>query len=662
MSTRLFVLLLLALCGQNLLAQKVLHGKVIDEANDPVVGVNINIKELAIAAVTDIDGNFSINQIPAGKYTALATYPLYLPYQASIDFSKQDTIYLNIKLLWNNNTLNQVEIVEYKAPTMLSQETVSMDVVSAKTYTRQNLQIQSAGDANAKQVKAERKVTSIAATTAGVYQGSGSAVSVRGRRVMDIADVAPEPDIYDDTLGNTYFRQVKKAPFSTFSIDVDDASYSILRRNINGNMHPRADEVRTEELINYFQYNYPYPATTEKPFSVYTEMSACPWNPTNKLLHIGIQGYDVQKAQLPPSNIVLLVDVSGSMMYADKLPLVKKGIAHLVANLTERDLISVVVYASDNGVALPPTRGNQKQQIMDAIDSLTASGSTNGGEGIKLAYKTAEQNFIKDGNNRVILCTDGDFNLGISSEAGLIALIEEKRESGVFLSVVGCGSGGYQDSKMESLADHGNGYYGFMDSEDEGKRIFSKQLGATLLTIAKDVKLQVEFNPAWVKEYKLIGYDNRLLQDADFSNDKKDAGELGAGSSVTALYEVVLHPQAKSLKNEGGDKKLDYANFAANDLAALNIRYKLPSGTQSQLSTYMLPNSSVSIGNVSADFNFSAAVAVTGMLLKGAENKGNASLDMAYALATKGKGGDKDGYRGQFIELLSKLKKLDAKQ
>ena len=503
------------------------------------------------------------------------------------------------------------------------------------------------------------KYTSLSAAPTGKMKRSSSAATYRWS--ADLADVA-EPDVTEDTIGNNDFRNVKNAPFSTFSIDVDDGSYALMRRSINDKHFPKPDEVRTEEFINYFDYNYPFPATTEKPFSVYTEMSACPWNPANKLLHIGIQGYDVKLEKLPPSNLVFLIDVSGSMQGDMGLGLIKKAFKYMVDNLTEQDKVAIVVYAGSSGLVLPPTPGNEKLKLNEAVNKLVAGGSTAGGEGIQLAYKTALDNFIKDGNNRVILCTDGDFNIGVSSQDGLVKLIEEKRQSGVFLSVIGCGYSNYQDKKMEQLADHGNGYYGFMDDEAEAKRIFGKQLGATLLTIAKDVKLQVEFNPAWVKEYKLIGYENRKLEDEEFIDDKKDAGELGAGSSVTALYELVLYPQAKALKNEPANKKLEYAAFAANDLAAVNVRYKLPKENKSQLSTYMLQNNSLSPSQTSNDFNFSAAVAMAGMVLKKAKNKGNATLDMAYALATKGKGDDKDGYRAEFVELLSKLKKLDAKQ
>lgn len=620
MKSLIHALLLLAITGSIVNAQKVITGKVTEQGTkDGVISASVSLQEISISTVTDFDGNFQLANIPAGKYTVNVMYIGYQPYSTTIDINTKDSVYLAISLKPSASELQEVMIV-----------------------TGSKYESRLVGKTNSK-----------------LYYASPAMPAANKRK--DWADVA-EPDVIDDTLGNNNFRMVKRAPFSTFSIDVDDGSYALMRKQVNSNALPRKEEVRTEEFINYFNYKYPHPATTAKPFSVYTEMSTCPWNPANKLLHIGIQGYDVVQEKLPPSNLVFLIDVSGSMQGEDRIGLIQKAFGYMVDNLNEKDLVSIVVYAGSSGLVLQPTPGNEKVKLKEAVNRLTAGGSTAGGAGIQLAYKTALNNFIKDGNNRVILCTDGDFNVGINDEQGLIKMIEEQRKSNVFLSVIGCGSGNYQDKKMEQLADHGNGYYGYMDDEAEAKRIFSKQLGATLLTIAKDVKLQVEFNPAWVKEYKLVGYENRELQDVEFADDKKDAGELGAGSSVTALYELVLYPQAKDLKTEPTNKQLQYATFAASDLAALNIRYKLPKEDKSTLSTYILPNNSVSPAQATTDFNFAAAVAMAGIVLKGAKNKGNASLDMAYALASKSKGEDKDGYRTEFIDLLAKLKKLDTKQ
>lgn len=636
---RLYMLLLLAIASHAAQAQKIITGTVRNNANLQGLAAAVTIQGKTIYA--DSTGRFTITNLGGAKYKVIANYVGYTIDTLTADLTGKDSINLNFYLTSLTRVPN--EAVEDKVYFSTPTTTQSVGGTTGYTYNWQGGKKERSKSAN---IGAVYSITS-----------SGNAAT----RVADWADVA-EPEIADDTLGNNNFRHVARAPFSTFSIDVDDGSYALMRKQVSSNALPRKDEVRTEEFINYFNYKYPHPATTAKPFSVYTEMSACPWNPANKLLHVGIQGYDVVQEKLPPSNLVFLIDVSGSMQGEDRIGLIQKAFGYMVDNLSEKDLVSIVVYAGSSGLVLPPTPGNEKLKLKEAVNRLTAGGSTAGGAGIQLAYKTALNNFIKEGNNRVILCTDGDFNVGISDEQGLIKLIEEQRKSNVFLSVIGCGSGNYQDKKMEQLADHGNGYYGYMDDEAEAKRIFSKQLGATLLTIAKDVKLQVEFNPAWVKEYKLVGYENRELQDVEFADDKKDAGELGAGSSVTALYELVLYPQAKDLKTEPANKQLQYATFATNDLAALNIRYKLPKEDKSTLSTYMLPNNSVSPAQATTDFNFAAAVAMAGIVLKDAKNKGNASLDMAYALASKSKGEDKDGYRTEFIDLLAKLKKLDTKQ
>ncbi|NEQ84171.1 MAG: VWA domain-containing protein, partial [Moorea sp. SIO2I5] len=333
------------------------------------------------------------------------------------------------------------------------------------------------------------------------------------------------------------FKRVKHNPLSTFAIDVDTASYSNLRRFLNNGQLPPTDAIRIEELINYFNYDYPEPES-DRPFSITTEISQAPWNPTHQLVHIGIQGEKMAIEDLPPSNLVFLLDVSGSMNSPNKLPLLKDAFRMLVNELREEDQVSIVVYAGAAGMVLPPTPGNQKDKILTAIENLNAGGSTAGGAGIKLAYKLAHNNFIKSGNNRVILATDGDFNVGVSSDTELVKLIEQKRKKGVFLTVLGFGTGNLQDSKMEKIANKGNGNYAYIDNELEAKKVLVNEIGATLLTIAKDVKIQVEFNPAKVQGYRLIGYENRRLKDEEFNDDTKDAGELGAGHTVTALYEI----------------------------------------------------------------------------------------------------------------------------
>ncbi|MCU0540672.1 MAG: von Willebrand factor type A domain-containing protein [Oscillatoriaceae cyanobacterium Prado104] len=474
---------------------------------------------------------------------------------------------------------------------------------------------------------------------------------------------------YNRIYENAYQR-VKNNALSTFGIDVDTASYSNIRRFISQGMLPPKDAVRLEELINYFTYDYPQPKGN-RPFSINTEVAATPWNSKHKLVHIGLQGKSISTKDLPPNNLVFLIDVSGSMNSPDKLPLVKASLKYLVGELRAKDRVTIVVYAGAAGLVLPPTPGNQKEQILEAIEQLNAGGSTAGGEGIKLAYKMARENFMKSGNNRVILATDGDFNVGISSDAELVRLIEEKREQGVFLSVLGFGTGNLQDAKMEQLADQGNGNYAYIDGLFEAKKVLVSQMGGTLLAIAKDVKIQVEFNPAKVQAYRLIGYENRLLQDRDFNDDKKDAGELGAGHSVTALYEIipvgveldVKLPEVDELKYQQNavDRPSQSNNSQSDELMEVKLRYKNPNDTTSQLISQPIVDRAVPLENASKNFRFSAAVAAFGMLLRDSEYKGNANFDEVLRLANQSKGEDKEGYRAEFIRLVENCKQLTAK-
>ncbi len=382
-----------------------------------------------------------------------------------------------------------------------------------------------------------------------------------------------------DRIYENEFLEALSNPLSTVSIDVDTASYSNARRFINESRLPPPDAVRIEEFINYFNYDYPQPAD-EHPFSINIEHSAAPWNLDHQLVHIGLQGLDVPKEELPDSNMVFLLDVSGSMNEPNKLPLVKRGFKLLVEQMSERDSVAIVVYAGAAGLVLPPTNGDSKAAIMDAIENLEAGGSTAGGEGIELAYQVAGENFIEGGNNRVILATDGDFNVGLSSDGELVRLIEEKRDEGIFLSILGFGTGNLKDSKMEQLADNGNGNYAYLDSIREANKVLVSEMAGTLLTIAKDVKIQIEFNPAKVKAYRLIGYENRLLAKEDFADDTKDAGELGAGTAVTFLYEIIPvgadealrpTPELKYQESEVSDEAQQ-----SNELLTLKLRYKQP--------------------------------------------------------------------------------------
>jgi Ca-activated chloride channel homolog len=465
-----------------------------------------------------------------------------------------------------------------------------------------------------------------------------------------------------DRIEENPFQRASKNPLSTFSIDVDAASYSNVRRFINNGQLPPKDAVRIEELINYFNYEYPQPEG-DRPFSVSTEISQAPWNPNHRLVHIGLQGKQISTENLPPSNLVFLIDASGSMDDPNKLPLLKSAFRLLVNELRDNDKVSIVVYAGAAGVVLPPTPGNQKDKILDAIEKLQAGGSTAGGEGIQLAYKLAQDHFIKSGNNRVILATDGDFNVGVSSDSELVRLIEQKRGEGVFLTVLGVGTGNLQDAKMEKLADKGNGNYAYIDNILEAKKVLVKEMGGTLLTIAKDVKIQVEFNPAKIQGYRLIGYENRMLQTEDFQDDKKDAGELGAGHAVTALYEIIPVGVKSNVKlSDGGDSNTQKAEkqavFSNQDLMQVRLRYKASNQNTSQLLTSSVVDRGLKLEDASTNYKFSAAVATFGMVLRDSQYKGKASFDDVLKLANQSQGEDLDGYRAEFIRLVERSKSL----
>lgn len=492
---------------------------------------------------------------------------------------------------------------------------------------------------------------------------------------------APQPTWYDagmdreeyNPIDENRFQRPSDRPLSTFSIDVDGASYSNVRRFINDNQRPPIDAVRIEELINYFTYDYPEPSG-DRPFSIRTEVSTAPWSDRRRLVQIGIQGKTIPSANLPASNLVFLLDVSGSMDSPDKLPLLKSAIRLLVNELDEDDTVSIVVYAGAAGVVLEPTPGDAKDAILDAIEQLNAGGSTAGGEGIQLAYELARDQFIQGGNNRVILATDGDFNVGTSSEGELIRLIEAQREDDIFLTVLGFGTGNLQDAKMEQLANHGNGNYAYIDSILEAKKVLVNEIGATLLTIAKDVKIQVEFNPAKVQAYRLVGYENRLLQDEEFNDDTRDAGELGAGHSVTALYEIIpvgtdpdvdlptvdalRYGNAANSSNTGASEPLS-ATAESDELMWVKLRYKEPTGDVSQLLELPVMDRGVSLDRSSDDFRFAAAVAMFGMVLRESDFAGTATLDQVETLARAARGDDRDGYRSEFIRLVETYRLLD---
>jgi len=454
-----------------------------------------------------------------------------------------------------------------------------------------------------------------------------------------------------DKIDDNQWTEVSRKPLSTFSIDVDTASYSNIRRFLNQAQAPPKDAVRIEELINYFSYDYPEPRD-DRPFAVTTALDVCPWNPRHRLALVGLQARRLDSSRTPPRNLVFLIDVSGSMMPANKLPLVKASLAMLAPNLTNRDHIAIVVYAGAAGVVLPSTSGADTSTILESLARLQAGGSTNGAQGIQLAYDIAQQHFIKGGVNRVILATDGDFNVGVTNQGALIRLIEAKRNSGIMLSVLGYGMDNVKDSTMEKLADKGNGNYYYIDTLAEAQKVLVEQAGGTLVTVAKDVKLQVEFNPRTVAAYRLVGYENRVLQDQDFNDDKKDAGDMGAGHSVTALYEIALAgekldiPGIDPLKYQTPTNLSETARL--DETMTVKLRYKQPEGSESALMSVAVPAQTVS----NPALGFAAAVAEFGMLLRESEFKGNASFASARGLATEFKGNDPHGHRAEFIRLI----------
>jgi Ca-activated chloride channel family protein len=464
-------------------------------------------------------------------------------------------------------------------------------------------------------------------------------------------------------IAENAWRAPGRTPLSTFSIDVDAGSYTNVRRFLSEGRLPPIDAVRVEEMINYFRYDYREP-TGEHPFSVTTEVTDAPWHPGHKLALIGLQGRRIPVASLPPSNLVFLIDVSGSMHDPRKLPLVKSAFRLLVNQLRPEDRVAIAVYAGAAGLVLPSTPGNRKDRILDAIERLQAGGSTAGAAGIRLAYQTAKEHFLRDGNNRVILATDGDFNVGVSSEGELIRLIEDERRHGIFLTVLGFGTGNLKDAKMEQLADKGNGHYAYVDNLLEARKVLVQEMGATLVTIAKDVKLQVEFNPEAVQAYRLIGYENRILADEDFNDDTKDAGDMGAGHSVTALYELVpvgapldvkvgtVDPLRYQTPRNGGRTR-----DAQEDWFTVKLRYKAPESAESRLLDRVVRGETRA---PSANLRWASAVAGVGMLLRDSEHKGHATWRSMLSLARGARGEDTEGYRGEFVRLAEMAQELNT--
>lgn len=568
---------------------------------DALIGASVLIKGTSRGTVTDIDGSFSLTGTDSChtlviSYTGFETTEV----QACYDHPIQ---------------------VGLKAGAALDEVVVTGYGIRQKRESRG---------------RADRKLS---AEYAGAPASMMASTPASPRYVP-----SPEPTSGDNyaTITENDFIPTATENISTFAIDVDAASYSNVRRFINEGQLPPADAVRSEEMINYFQYNYPPPVDGKHPFTVSTELASCPWNDESQLLLVGMRAMEIAKDDLPAANFVFLLDVSGSMDRPDALPLLVESMKILTDNLRPDDRVAIVVYAGASGLVLESTPGDNKTKIKEALTQLRAGGSTAGAAGIQQAYQVARENFIEGGNNRVILATDGDFNVGISDNGSLETLIEKERESGIFLSVLGFGRGNLQDDKMQLLADKGNGNHAYIDQLSEARKVLVNEFGGTLFTVAKDVKIQVEFNPTYVAAYRLIGYENRLMANEDFRNDAKDAGELGAGHTITALYEITPSMTA-----------------GATDAAAIvRLRYKQPNANKASELAYNVDARSSSFGQSSGNLRWAASVAEFAMLLRDSKHKGTANYDHCEQMARQSAGRDPFGYRKEMIGLIGKAKSL----
>lgn len=642
----LFLGILLSVFCIAFMPAKLIKGIVTDVNGTPVVGASVIIKGTKNGTSTDTKGAFNIT-VTDEKTVLVFSYVGYVDQEIKV----KDLTTINVVLIASQEALNEVVVVGYS--------TAAADY-SAGYYSP------TTSNKKARQTKS------------GIYSTYKSPQIQYDQKIESASD--SEEDGSDDWRYNNDFNtegydhipenpflKVNDNPLSTFSIDVDAASYSNMRRFINNGQLPPAGAIRIEELINYFSYEYPQPKGND-PFAVNMEYAQCPWNEDHELVLVGLQGKKIPTENLPASNLVFLIDVSGSMGEPNKLPLVQASLKLLVDQLREQDRVALVVYAGNAGLVLPSTSGVNKTKIKDAIDNLESGGSTAGGAGIQLAYKVAKENFVTEGNNRVILCTDGDFNVGLSSDDALEKLIEQERKSNVFLTVLGYGMGNYQDSKMQKLADKGNGNHAYIDGISEAKKVLIKEFGGTLFTIAKDVKLQLEFNPDKVKAYRLIGYENRMLAKEDFNNDQKDAGEWGSGHTVTALYEIVpIDAPDEPLDSVDAlryqkVKKQKISNAFTNEVMNIKLRYKEPAGDVSKLLQFPLTGKPIALNNTSENFHFAAAVASFGMVLRESKYKGLGSFNLVQSLAKNAVSYDKEGYRKEFLQLAENAALLRGKK
>ncbi|SEK42177.1 Ca-activated chloride channel family protein [Aquimarina amphilecti] len=689
-------------------------GTVTDASNnDPIPGVNIIVKGKNKGVQTDFDGNYSV-QTSIGDILSFS----FIGYETEEMEVKKDSSIINVIMEVSAAQLEEVvvtaqgikrerRVLGYSVSTV-SSESISMSRAERRKARRARKQSKAnklsgqisgvqltntTGSTNSNKSINIRGVNSISVTQQPLYIIDGIPIDKNNIAQIQSIDPAKISDVkvlkdknatslygsrarhgciiitthkgnykidnnesYEEIVENN-FEKVQTSPLSTFSIDVDKASYSNVRRMINNGQKIPSDAVKVEEMINYFEYDYKQP-TNDHPFAIHTEYGETPWNTKTQLVKIGLKGKEIPQDAIPASNLVFLLDVSGSMNQANKLPLLKRAFKLLVNQLREKDKVSIVVYAGAAGMVLKPTSGANKNEINQALDNLSAGGSTAGGAGIELAYKIAQENFRKDGNNRVILATDGDFNVGMSSDKDMQTLIEEKRKSGVFLTCLGFGMHNYKDSKLETLADKGNGNHAYIDTMQEAQRILGKEFGGTLYTIAKDVKIQVEFNPSRVQAYRLIGYENRLLADEDFIDDTKDAGELGSGHTVTALYEIIpVGVKSEYLKHVPDLKYTDtkITKNYGDELLTVKFRYKKPQETKSIEMIHVLKSSK---DKVSKDFNFAASVAWFGMKVRKSKYITNKNLNDIIVLAKDNKSIDNQGYRAEFIRLMNSYQAL----
>lgn len=627
--------------------EKIITGIVSDDFG-PIAGVNVVIKGTKTVTTTDYDGKYSIK---AKEGNALV-FSYVGKQHKEVVVGKSNVI--NVTL---GDGVKLMEVVTVGYGTTTKEAYVGSSTVSKKDKSvSKALQGQVAG---------------VNVITGNGAPGSDATIRIRGFGSVnddfsqdssqthhgDTIAISTDDEDYGVLIENE-FESPKQSPLSTFSIDVDNASYTNIRRFINYGQTVPKDAVRVEEMVNFFKYQYDQPKGNH-PFAIQTEYSDCPWNEKHKLLKIGLQGKEIPTDALPNSNFVFLIDVSGSMSSENKLPLLKESMKVLVNELRKNDKVALVVYAGAAGLVLPPTSGDKKETIINALNNLQAGGSTAGGAGIQLAYKIAQENFIKGGNNRVILATDGDFNVGASSDNDMERLIEEKRKSGVFLTCLGYGMGNYKDSKMEILANKGNGNYAYIDNIQEANRFLGKEFKGSMFAIAKDVKIQIEFNPQHVQSYRLIGYENRKLRPEDFKNDAIDAGELGSGHTVTALYEIIPVGVNSTYFTPVEALKYSTPNTTStftDELATIKFRYKKPDGEKSIEMVETIQDKALTIEKTSEDFKFSTAVAWFGLKLRDSKYIGKNSVNDIKALALQGKAKDEEGYRSEFIRLVDAVK------